>query len=355
MAAFVSGRELCRGFFEKIVQPIVGRTAPDLSYSAALIGEGSEVLGFDTAMSTDHGWAPRVTLFLPEEVLPSQGGLLRTTLDELLPDEYGDHPVRIPMGDAAEAPIRHLVRVTSLPEWFDAYLGFDVSLKIEPADWLTFPEQKLRTIMEGAVFHDDIGLSEVQNRFCNYPRDVWLYLLASGWNRIGQEEHLMGRAGSVGDEIGSAIIAARLVRDLMRLCFLMERQYAPYPKWFGTAFSRLSCAAHLTPHLHEVLSAATWRERERPLCRAYERVAAIHNALGITEPLPATVAPFFNRPFQVIHLHGGFADAIRAKIEDPQVLSIADRRLIGSIDQWSDSTDILSDPQWRDRLKALYR
>jgi hypothetical protein len=34
------------------------------------------------------------------------------------------------------------------------------------------------------------------------------------WNRIGQEEHLMGRADR-GDEIGSAIIAARLVRDLM--------------------------------------------------------------------------------------------------------------------------------------------
>ena len=66
------------------------------------------------------------------------------------------------------------------------------------------------------------------DRFKYYPRDVWLYLMASGWNRIGQEEHLMGRAGLAGDEIGSALIGSRLVRDLMRLCFLMEQQYAPY-------------------------------------------------------------------------------------------------------------------------------
>jgi len=42
---------------------------------------------------------------------------------------------------------------------------------------------------------------------------IWLYLLASAWSRIGQEEHLMGRAGSVADEIGSAIIASRRLFD----------------------------------------------------------------------------------------------------------------------------------------------
>ena len=40
----------------------------------------------------------------------------------------------------------------------------------------------------------------------------------------------------------AALIAARLVRDVMRLAFLMEREYPPYPKWFGTAFSGLHSA-----------------------------------------------------------------------------------------------------------------
>ena len=67
-------------------------------------------------------------------------------------------------------------------------------------------------------------------------------MMASGWQRIGQEEHLTPHAGSVGDELGSALIGSRLVRDIMSLCFLMEKRYAPYAKWFGTAFLRLECA-----------------------------------------------------------------------------------------------------------------
>ena len=213
---------------------------------------------------------------------------------------------------------------------------------------------KLRTIRAGAVYYDEIGLSETIRRFAYYPNDVWLYLLASGWNRIGQEEHLMGRAGSVGDEIGSAIIASRLVRDLMRLCFLMEKQFAPYPKWFGKAFSLLKCADKLTPVFKKVLSAETWQERESFLAEAYQFVARMHNDLKITEPLPAKAENFFGRPFLVIHLHGDFANAICRKISDAKIKRIAEKNLVGGIDQISDNTDILSDPEWRTVLRKLY-
>ena len=66
------------------------------------------------------------------------------------------------------------------------------------------------------------------------------------------------------------------------------------------------------------------------------------------------VARFHDRPFQVIHLGGGFAEAIRRQISDPAVKRIADRRRIGGIDQWSDSTDLLADAQWRRTLRKLY-
>jgi Domain of unknown function (DUF4037) len=46
-----------------------------------------------------------------------------------------------------------------------------------------------------------------------------------------------------------ALIGARLVHDIMNLCFLLEKQYAPYPKWFGTAFQQLHSAKELGPLL----------------------------------------------------------------------------------------------------------
>ena len=364
MPEFIKGLELSRLFFEEAVGPALEAEFSRLPYAAALLGTGSEVLGFDTEMSADHGWGPRVDLFLREEDYEEAREAVGEALRRRLPHRFRGYPTSFTAPDPSDngvqhleardsGPVNHMVEVTTPRRFLLDYLAFDIRDEPEPADWLTFPEQKLRTLTSGAVFHDRIGLEDVRRRFSYYPRDVWLYLLGAGWARVGQEEHLMGRAGVAGDEIGSALIGARLVRDLMRLCFLMERTYAPYPKWFGTAFSQLACAAELSPHLRAALSAGDWREREGHLVRAYERVAAMHNALGITEPLPTRVRDFFGRPFRVIELHG-FARATLARIEDERVRRIAARRPIGGLDQFSDSTDLVSHASWRATLRRLY-
>ena len=219
-------------------------------------------------------------------------------------------------------------------------------------DWLLIPEQQLRTLTEGAVFHDGLNvLLPMQCKLAYYPHDVWLYLLSAQWQRIGQEEPLVGRAGIVGDETGSAIIAARLVRDLMRLGLLMEKQYAPYPKWFGTAFSRLNCARRLTLIFEGVLAAAHWEERVRALNAACEIMAGAHNELGITEPLPASVSRFHSRPFMVIQGQG-IALAIWEAITDEAVRALPFG--VGKVDQYLDSTDILSHVSRCRALGAVY-
>lgn len=364
MPDFIPGLELSRRFFDEAVRPLLDAAFPGLRYAAGLLGSGSEVLGFDTEMSRDHDWGPRVDLFLEEDGFDDARAGIDAVLRERLPRSFRgystsftdpdptDRGTRLP--DRADAgPVDHTIGICTPRGFFRAYLAFDPAGDIPPADWLTFPEQKLRTITHGAVFHDGVGLEALRGRFAYYPRDVWLYLLAAGWARIGQEEHLMGRAGLVGDEIGSALIGARLVRDVMRLCFLMERTYAPYPKWLGTAFGRLACAAELSPHLRGALAAETWGEREAHLVPAYEAVARMHDRLGLTGPLPTTARGFFGRPFRVIALHG-FAEAIAARITDERLGSLARRPLIGGIDQWSDSTDLVSHAEWRPVLRRLY-
>ncbi len=365
MPEFVKGLELSRLFFEEAVRPALAAEFPSLRYAAALLGTGSEVLGFDTEMSADHCWGPRVDLFLDEGEFDAARGPVREALGRRLPHRFRGYPTSFTEPDPAgkvsqlldardEGPVSHGVNVFTPRGFFLDYLAFDIEREIEPADWLTFPEQKLRTVASGGVFHDRVGLGELRQRFSYYPRDVWLYQLASAWARVGQEEHLMGRAGSVGDELGSAVIGARLVRDLMRLCFLMERVYAPYPKWFGTAFKQLACAESLSPPLRAALAAETWRERERHLVEAYERVAAMHNALGLTEPLPVEPRDFFGRPFRVVGLHG-FAERLLALVREERVRRIAARRPIGGVDLFSDSTDLVSHASsWRATLRKLY-
>jgi hypothetical protein len=364
MDNFIPGLRLSAEFYREAVAPILTVEFPDVPYSAALIGSGSEVLGFDTEMSSDHHWGPRVMIFLCEADHARYHEAMRHTFSQQLPGTFHGYPTNftppnpedsgVQLLQAADGgPINHRVDILTVHGFWLDYLGFDIDHAIEVVDWLTFPEQKLRSLLAGAVFHNDIGLQAVRDRFTYYPHDVWLYLLAAGWARIGQEEHLMGRAGYVGDEMGSALIGARLVRDIMRLCFLMERQYAPYPKWLGTAFQQLESAATLSPILQQALSATTWQERQDHLAAAFEVIAARHNALNITEPLPEKATSFFGRPFRVI---GGekFSRALCTCITDPVVRRLSELPLIGSIDLISDNTDLLSDPRWRLALCNLW-
>jgi hypothetical protein len=344
---FIPGLRLCGLFYTEIIKPILDLNFPDMRYSAALIGAGSEVLGFDTEMSSDHDWGPPVKLFLDEDNFADKAKAIEGLIKGNLPNRFKDYHVQWTIGGPSGNACVELFTIRS---FFLDYLNFDIRDEIKTADWLTFPEQKVQTVISGAIYWDDLGLQASRERFRYYPHDVWLYLLAAQWQRIGQEEHLMGRAGIVRDEIGSALIAARLVHDLMRLCFLMEKQYPPYAKWFGTAFAQLTGVEALIPLLRRVLFAPTGSERQEFLVPAYEIVATKYNSLQITDALVPKVSHFYERPFLVI---GGarFVNAIREKINDPVVKRIAGRRLIGNVDQFSDSTDLLKEARF---FRSLY-
>ena len=141
----------------------------------------------------------------------------------------------------------------TIRSFFKEYLGIHPYQKIRDSTWLTLPQQKLLSIVKGKIFHDGLGIKAIIKNFEYYPRDVWLFMLASQWSKISQKEAFVGRTAVVGDELGSRIIASEIVRDLMGLCFLMEKTYAPYSKWFGKAFSELEIAKEISPVLGKVL------------------------------------------------------------------------------------------------------
>jgi hypothetical protein len=358
---FVPGLELSERFYTRAVRPILDLEFPGVAHSAALLGWGSDVLGFDTPQSMDHGWGPRLLLFLAEVEFDAYRDRIDQRLRRELPTAIGGFPTHfrrhedgsLLMAAIEEGPVDHGVRILTVRGMVRDWLGVDLDARWSAVEWLTFPEQILRSLTAGAVFYDGLGqLEPLRARLAATPQDVWLYRLAAQWRRIAQEEHILGRCGQVGDELGSRLVAARLVRDLMRLCFLLERQYAPYIKWLGTAFQQLRYAGRLGPVLEDALRASTCQAREEALSRAYEMVAGMHNALGVTEPVPGRVSPFYSRPFCVIYADR-FADALRAAITDPEVRALPDH--LGSIDQWVDSTDVLSYPARARRLRPVYR
>ncbi len=360
MPEFIPGLQLSELYYLQAVRPILDRAQPGLAHATALIGFGSDVIGFDTEQSRDHCWGPRLILFLPEEDFEAQRERVDQALRCDLPRSFRGYPTGFGLPDqigvrrmepSQSGPVDHSVEITTLRAYFGAYLGFDPFWPPTIPDWLTFQEHKLLAITAGRVFHDDLGLEAIRARLVYYPHDLWLYLMAAQWMKVAQEEAFVARAGVVGDDLGSQIVAARLAQTLMRLAFLQERKYAPYSKWFGSGFARLESARELKPVLERVLSAHAWREREGHLARAYTLMAARQNALLLTPPLPAQTSWFHDRPYLVLHAEN-FAAALRAQISDEQVRALPPN--IGSINQFVESTDVLENLNVCLRLKKVY-
>jgi hypothetical protein len=346
---FVPGLELSHRFYREAVLPILEAAAPGAAHSAARLGSGSEVLGFDTPRSADHEWGPRLQLFLARDDFDRHGRRITEALSEQLPKTFHGHPTNFtPVSEGShigfmeltDGPVRHRVDVAETDDWTRGLLGFAPSEGVTLTDWLATPTQRLAEFTGGAVFHDGLGrLEPARAALAWYPHDLWLYVLSCQWTRISQEEAFVGRCGEVGDELGSAVVAARIVRDLMRLVLLMHRRYPPYGKWLGSAFAGTPAAAALTPHLGAALAATDWKSRQSHLGHAYERVAARHNGLALTEVVDPATRPYFGRPFQVLRADR-FAGALGRRITDPQIRALPPT---GAADQFADGTDFLGD------------
>jgi len=358
--SFIPGLKLSKHFYKEAVQPLLANSFPQPIYSAARLSWGSDVIGYDTPMSMDHGWGPKVTLFLHEDDDQSHHEVIDHILANHLPFEVHGFPTHFgePLQDGGKIalnetyPIHHMVTITTPERFFADYLGVDITQPLDSAAWLTIPQQHLRTVRAGRIYHDGLGtLSGLRQRFHWYPHDLWLYLMANQWKRISQEEAFLGRAGLVGDELGSRLVAARLIQDLMHLAFLMEKQFAPYHKWFGTAFTELDISSVLTPILNSALDSQDWKTRESHLNKAYVFLIERHNALGVTPAVRAEVSSYHQRPFLVANADR-LVDALLAQIEDPDVKALPPH--LGSIDQVSNNTDVLDEIRRCKKLQVLY-
>ena len=379
MPEFIPGRQLNEAYYWEAVRPILDAHFPDLAHSAGLIGEGSDVIGFDTSVSRDHMWGPRLVIFLPPDEFTATADALDQTLRRRLPLTFRGYSTHFGEPDLADGgtrvvqviehgPVHHLIKFYTIDSFWRQELGISAFQEPDSTDWLTFQEQRLLTLTAGKIYSDGLGLETLRQRYTYYPRDVWLYLLAAQWKMISQEEAFVGRASQVGDELGSQVIAARLVERLMRLCFLMEKRYAPYSKWFGRAFQQLSCYPRMGPLLEKVLAANDFAARDRWFSQAYMLAAELHNNLGITQPLDTHTRtysgwhqlregveklelddPRNTRPFQVLFSER-FTDSIYAQIQDPAVLSAM--RVAGSVNQFLiESSDALQSIRFCRSLK----
>lgn len=361
MTRFIKGMELCEGFFHDCAEGILTECFPGLRYSAALIGYGSDVLGYDDPVSADHMWGPRFYLFLSPEALPLRERIY-AALSEHLPCTYRGYSVNFTAPDPKDNGVRHPLFVERGPVHplifimtFETFLAEQIGCAdpdmLAPADWLAISEHRLLSVVSGKFFHDGLCCDDVVKKLRYYPKEVRLYLIASSWNCIASEQAFLRRAGDAGDDIGSRILCARLAERLMRLCFLYSGVYAPYPKWFGTAFDSLPVDPAIGQTIRKALAADDLAEREDSLIRAMAAVAMLHNESGLADPVPVQVQSYYGREIKVIFAEQWAEAALAALGDSP----LAAAPLIGSFSQLSGISDFSDDPAQYTKIAALYK
>jgi uncharacterized protein DUF4037 len=342
------GAELARRFFTDAVEPLLSRAVPGLGYAAARLGSGSDVLGLDDEVSRDHDWGCRLTLLVDEDARDQVPGICRM-LEAGLPERLGEFPVRFPV--TWDSSVSHKVEVATVADFAASRLGVDPLGGLSVLDWLTVTGQSVLEVTAGPVFTDRTRtLAPVRALLAWYPPDVERYTLAAGWQRLCQLLPMVGRTAEAGDEFGSRLLSARLAEDVVWLAFALSRRWAPYAKWRGTVFHTLPVAARLAPLLDAVAAATGWREREDALAAACQVLLDIQRERG--HPVPESgVIPFFDRPYRTVDQ--AVPQGLLAGVTDPDVARLPP--MVGSVEQWVDSTDVLSSPGRRMALQAAYR
>jgi len=349
---FIPGLELNRNFFSEIIQPIISENFPELKYTAGLVGYGSDVLGYDSAVSMDHCWGPRCVIFLENN---SDYAKTRQMLNELmlqkLPSTYRDLPTKftkpseldgvVHLATKSDEADSHQIVITDFYEFAQSNSGCNLHKSLELKEWLTFSEQGLLEITAGEIYHDDLKTSRFRQQLAFYPKDVKLLKIAALWDLIANEEAFIGRRLEFGDYLGAKIIAVRVVNTLLKICFYLEERYMPYSKWFMTAINQLSCAKEIVPATEKIIFSQPGEQLDRLTAELAQKVMLLQN-----EKLALNLN---NQPFQMYQRPGialdcsSISNAVLKLIDNKDLKKL---NLLGiAIEQKTDGLDFTDCPR----------
>lgn len=336
---FVKGLELNKGFFFEEVKPILDQEFPDLKYSAGLIGFGSDVLGYDTAVSMDHCWGPRCVIMLSDNILDEKEDFktyyelrdkIKQTLFAKLPLRYQNFSVKCTIPDEKDGVFRMAeseneaystqIRISTPGLELAWSCGLDLAKELTSKIWLTLSEQGLLEFTAGEIYYDDLGVKDLRKKLKFYPKEVKLLKLAALWDHVGNEEAFVGRRLDVGDKIGAKLIADRIVQSLMKICFYLEERYPPYSKWFMTGFQELNCAKELLPQIEGTVLSQNTDGLDLKVANLAKKIVDLQNE-KLDLKLRVAVRDFYGRPYSCI-MAGDLVDELKKLLKDQELKKI---------------------------------
>ena len=247
----MKGLEISKAYFEEYGRPMLMEQFPELMpyLAAGLCGSGSECLGYDDDVSTDHDYEPGFIIFLPgEDVVDRQTAFKLERAYAKLPKEYMGLKKSLmqPVGGARRGVIR-------TEEFFSEKCGRgDGNLSYD--EWIRTPEYALLEAVNGEIFFDNYGeVTAIREKLSYLPEDIRKKKLAGNLLLMAQSgQYNYMRCISHGEEGAAQLAVAEYVKAAMSVAFMLNKKYQPYYKWSFRAMrelEKLSIDAELLEYL----------------------------------------------------------------------------------------------------------
>ena len=282
----MKGLELSRKYFKAFGEPMLERDFPDLLRLSAvgLCGEGSECLGYDDDISSDHDFEPGFCIFIPDDTDERTIFKLERAYAKL-PDEFeGYKRSRLsPVGGNRHGVIK-------IGDFFEKHVG-DRDGKLSLYGWAKIEPWYLLAATDGEVFRDDGGdFTSKRAYLSDMPRDAWLKRLAGHLlmaKQAGQYNYM--RCFSHGECGAAQLAAVEFVKNAVSAIFLLNKKYEPFYKWTFRAMRDLEKLGTLADVMEFLISTENTEKTVDSKYGIIEDVAGMIieelQSLGITDAI----------------------------------------------------------------------
>ncbi len=243
----MQGLELSRRFYQEYGRPMLEEQFAEVidRIAVGLVGEGSECMGFDDAVSQDHDFDAGFCLWITAADEREFGFRLERAYAKL-PEEFMGvrRGYLSPVGGN-----RH--GVITVEDFYTRFLGAP-NAPDTTERWLYTPASSLAAAANGEVFADPLGaFSAVRGLLlAGYPEDIRRKKLAGHLVFMAQAgQYNYGRCILRGATGAAQLAVFEFVKHALSAVYLLNNRYEPFYKWVYKGLERLPILGHLSDAL----------------------------------------------------------------------------------------------------------
>lgn len=217
---------LCKQYYLEVARDKIQQTFPYYFSRMAigLVGYGSECLGFDDCLSTDHDFGPGFCIWLTDEDYDAIGNDLQQLYDQLPKTYHGYTRITSKHGDGR-------VGVFKIKDFYYQFVG---EIPYTPLQWIHIPVHGLMLATNGLIFEDSLQeFTKIRQHLLQYyPEDVRIKKIVTQIAKMAQSgQYNYARLMQRQEYVASEIAITEFMEACMACIYLLNRCYYPFYKW----------------------------------------------------------------------------------------------------------------------------